>query len=46
MKPRPAIERRMRRHAVAATQAQIANAQAGYDCRLALAVLQYQTIGF
>ncbi len=28
------------------TQAQIANAQASYDCRLALAVLQYQTTGF
>jgi outer membrane protein len=28
------------------TQAQITNAQAGYDCRLALAVLQYQTTGF
>ncbi len=28
------------------TQAQISNAQAAYDCRLALAVLQYQTIGF
>jgi outer membrane protein len=28
------------------TQAQIANAQAGYDCRLALAILQYQTTGF
>jgi len=28
------------------TQAQIANAQAGYDCRLALAVLQYETTGF
>jgi outer membrane protein len=28
------------------TQAQISNAQAGYDCRLALAVLQYQTTGF
>ncbi|MGP8140484.1 MAG: TolC family protein [Terriglobales bacterium] len=27
------------------TQAQITNAQAGYDCRLALAVLQYQTTG-
>jgi outer membrane protein len=28
------------------TQAQITNAQAAYDCRLALAVLQYQTTGF
>lgn len=28
------------------TQAQISNAQAAYDYRLALAVLQYQTIGF
>jgi len=28
------------------TQAQIASAQASYDCRLALAVLQYQTTGF
>ena len=28
------------------TQAQISNAQAGYDCRLALAALQYQTTGF
>jgi outer membrane protein len=28
------------------TQAQITNAQAGYDCRLALAILQYQTTGF
>jgi outer membrane protein len=28
------------------TQAQITNAQAGYDYRLALAVLQYQTTGF
>lgn len=28
------------------TQAQISNAQAGYDYRLALAVLQYQTNGF
>lgn len=28
------------------TQAEIGNAQAGYDCRLALAVLQYQTTGF
>jgi outer membrane protein len=28
------------------TQAEISNAQAGYDCRLALAVLQYQTTGF
>jgi outer membrane protein len=28
------------------TQAQISNAQAGYDCRLALAILQYQTTGF
>ncbi len=28
------------------TQAQISNAQAGYDYRLALAVLQYQTTGF
>jgi outer membrane protein len=27
------------------TQAQIGNAQAGYDYRLALAILQYQTIG-
>ena len=27
------------------TQAEIGNAQAGYDCRLALAVLQYQTTG-
>ena len=27
------------------TQAQITNAQAGYDCRLALAILQYQTTG-
>ena len=27
------------------TQAQISNAQAGYDCRLSLAVLQYQTSG-
>ena len=27
------------------TQAQISNAQAGYDYRLALAVLQYQTTG-
>lgn len=27
------------------TQAQIANAQAGYDYRLSLAVLQYQTSG-
>jgi outer membrane protein TolC len=25
------------------TQAQITNAQAGYDCRLALAILQYKT---
>ena len=28
------------------TQAEISNAQAGYDYRLALAVLQYQTTGF
>ncbi|MGC2170747.1 MAG: TolC family protein [Candidatus Sulfotelmatobacter sp.] len=28
------------------TQAEISNAQADYDCRLSLAVLQYQTIGF
>jgi outer membrane protein len=28
------------------TQAQITNAEAGYDCRLALAVLQYETTGF
>ena len=28
------------------TQAQIGNAQAGYDYRLALAILQYQTTGF
>lgn len=28
------------------TQAQIGNAQAAYDYRLALAVLRYQTIGF
>jgi outer membrane protein len=28
------------------TQAQISNAQAGYDYRLALAVLRYQTTGF
>jgi outer membrane protein len=28
------------------TQAQIGSAQAGYDYRLALAVLRYQTIGF
>jgi len=27
------------------TQAQIGNAQAGYDYRLALAILQYQTTG-
>jgi len=27
------------------TQAEISNAQAGYDYRLALAVLRYQTIG-
>jgi outer membrane protein len=27
------------------TQAEISNAQAGYDCRLALAALQYQTTG-
>jgi outer membrane protein len=27
------------------TQAQISNAQAGYDYRLALAVLRYQTTG-
>ena len=27
------------------TQAQISNAQAGYDYRLALAVLRYQTVG-
>jgi len=28
------------------TQAQISNAQAGYDYRLALAILQYQTVGY
>jgi len=44
-KPRPVSIVELSQAQLQQTQATISNAQAGYDYRLALSVLRYQTIG-